>query len=68
MTPETRRSGRDLLTTAEAARELGVSPQRVRHLAASRGVGRRIGRDWVFTREDIEAMRVRRPPGRPRKA
>jgi len=54
-----------LRTTAEAARELGVSPQRVRQLAASRGVGRRISRDWVFTREDIEALRVRRPPGRP---
>lgn len=58
----------DLLTTADAARELGVSPQRVRQLAVSRGVGQRIGRDWVFTRRDIEVLHARnRTVGRPKR-
>lgn len=51
-------------STEQAAEELGVSVRRVRALARSRGLGTRIGRDLLFTPEDVDAMRERRP-GRP---
>ena len=56
-----------LYSTAAAAAELGISPGRIRQLAVSRHVGRKLGRDWVFTAGEIDLMRVRRP-GRPRRA
>jgi len=55
-----------LVDTAQAALMLGITPRRVRALAASRHLGWQTARDWVFTPEDIEAMRVR-VPGRPAK-
>lgn len=54
-----------LLSTRHAAAILNLTPKRVRELAKSRGVGQQLGREWVFRRADIEAMRNRRP-GRPR--
>ena len=54
-----------LLDTAQAAVALGVTPRRVRALARSRNLGWKTARDWVFTSEDVEAMRSR-VPGRPR--
>jgi hypothetical protein len=53
-----------LYTSDEAAAELGITRRRVLQLAESRNVGRKLGRDWVFTNSDIDAMRVR-VPGRP---
>ncbi|MDP3909110.1 MAG: helix-turn-helix domain-containing protein [Gemmatimonadales bacterium] len=53
-----------LLTTADVARELGISPARVRVLARSRSVGRMVGTQWLFTAADVDALRVRKP-GRP---
>ena len=56
-----------IYSTTTAANELGISPVRVRQLAVSRQVGRKLGRDWVFTAGEIDHMRVRRP-GRPTRA
>lgn len=57
-----------LYTAQEVARLLGLSARRVRALAASRGVGRRIGPLWVFAGADVDAMRVRVPGRPPRQA
>lgn len=54
-----------LLGTTETAQLLGVSPGRVRQLAASRHLGIKLGRIWIFTRDDIDAMRIRKA-GNPR--
>lgn len=61
-------AGFDLYGVDQVAAELGVSPARVRALAAHRGVGAHLGtgETWVFRRQDIEAMRDRRN-GRPSK-
>lgn len=60
-----------LHTTTDAANSLGVSTAWVRRLAQRDGIGRRVGRDWVFRESDVprlrtavEAARGRR--GRPR--
>ena len=51
----------------EVAAELGITPQRVRALAQSRGVGTKVGGYmWAFTASDVDAMRERKP-GRPAK-
>jgi len=62
---------RELLTTAQAAAQLGVSEQRVRQLAQARGVGWQISRGvWLFRPEDLARMQDRTPgrPPRPRGA
>jgi len=58
-----------LFSVADAARELGVVPQRVRALiAAGRLSATRIGaRAWVIRAGDLERVRVRKP-GRPVRA
>ena len=49
-----------LYTTEQARQKLGgISDARVRQLAALLGVGRKWGRDWMFTEADIERMRQR---------
>lgn len=53
-----------LYTTQSAARELGIDQSRVKRMAATRGLGRKLGRAWLFSREDLEAMRSRKR-GRP---
>lgn len=50
------------LTTSEAAAYLGLSVARVKALAAQ-GHGTKVGRDWLFTAEQIEAMNNRRRRG-----
>jgi excisionase family DNA binding protein len=56
-----------LLSTTEAARELGVSLRRVQALiTAGRLAARRIGRSYVVDSRALEAVRVRRP-GKPKK-
>ena len=56
----------ELRSTAEVAAELGIDETRVRRLATSRGLGRRVGRSWAFTTTEVDAMR-HRVTGRPRK-
>lgn len=54
------------LTVAHVAEELGISERRVRELAAERTLGTRLGaRLLVFSAAEVEAMRERRPVGRP---
>lgn len=56
-----------LMDVKQAAARLGVTPGRVRQLAAGGQLKAvKIGRDWVFIAQDVEdfAARVRRP-GRP---
>ncbi len=55
------------MTAADAARELGVSRQRMTELANLGRLGRRVaGRYWVFTRKEIEHYKRQRKVGRPR--
>jgi excisionase family DNA binding protein len=57
-----------LLTTAEAAQRLGLSPSRIRHLVLEgRLKGTRYGRDILFTPADLDRFAaLQRPNGRPR--
>jgi excisionase family DNA binding protein len=61
-------TSRDLLTVTEAAAYLGVTRQAI-HLLTKRGLGKRYGSVWLFTREELDAWRARprtqggRPPG-----
>jgi hypothetical protein len=58
-------------TASAAARQLGISRQRVIELAQARNVGKRPVRGvWLFSEDDLVALRdpaLGRPPGRPRK-
>lgn len=54
------------MTTAEVAEELEISVPRVHQLARSREVGERRGNALMFSRKDLDAMRIRQP-GRPRR-
>lgn len=58
----------DAMTLAEASQMLGIDVSRLRRLAA-RGVlrARKIGRDWITTRRDVEEFAaIERRPGWPR--
>jgi hypothetical protein len=46
-------------TTNETAQRLGIKPSRVRQLAAAMQVGRKVGRDWLFSDADIAVMQTR---------
>jgi excisionase family DNA binding protein len=53
------------LTIADAARELGITPRRVRQLCVKgRLKARKLGRDWLILPHDLDAARDR-PTGRP---
>ncbi len=54
-------------TTQQAADMLGVTPRRVRQLAQELGIGTKFGRDLALSQSDIDALKIRRPVGRPRK-
>jgi len=55
------------MTTFEAAKKLGITPQRVRAMIETgRLGGKKIGRDWWITEADIKAVGDR-SPGRPKK-
>jgi len=47
-------------TTTEAALECGVNASRIRQLAKDLGVGRKAGRDWIFTETDLRVLKSRR--------
>lgn len=54
------------LTTSDVAARLGVSVRRVQALAAQRSVGKRFGRDLLFSNDEVESMRPGQV-GRPRR-
>jgi hypothetical protein len=55
-----------VFNVSQVAAQLGICNSRVRQLAHSRHLGITLGRIWMFTEADIEAMRIRKP-GNPRK-
>jgi excisionase family DNA binding protein len=56
----------ELLTTTQAAKELGISRVRVVALiAAGRLKADKMGRDWMIRRKSLAVVRVRKP-GRPK--
>ena len=57
-----------IISTAEAARRLGVTPNRVRALIeAKRLKAFKYGREWLIDPKDLEAVKDRKV-GRPRKS
>jgi len=55
-------------TTAEAAERLGLSRVRIVQLCNDGRFGRKLGRDWIITEDEIEAFeQLDRGPGRPPK-
>ena len=57
-----------IISTAEAARRLGVTPNRVRALIeAKRLKAFKYGREWLIYLEDLDAVKDRKV-GRPRKS
>jgi excisionase family DNA binding protein len=57
----------DYVSVAEAAKELGLSPRRVRSLVENAQLaGRQVGGHWLIEREAVEALNLQqRPNGRP---
>ena len=56
---------RKLITTKEAAKELGVTMRRVQALIkAGKLPAQKMGRDWIIRMADLDKVRVRKP-GRP---
>ena len=57
-----------IITTTEAAKRLGVTPNRVRALIeAKRLKAFKYGREWLIDPKDLEAVKNRKV-GRPKKA
>jgi hypothetical protein len=56
-----------ILTTSDVAARRGCSPATVRRLAAAAGIGRRAGRDWIFSADEAETLigRIRDGAGNP---
>ncbi|HMQ04882.1 MAG TPA: helix-turn-helix domain-containing protein [Pyrinomonadaceae bacterium] len=58
-----------LLSTREAAQELGISPIRVRQLIQEGKLkASRVGRDYVIEEKDLAAVQTYGKPGRPKKS
>ena len=57
---------RGLMSSEEAATKLGLDDSQVRRLAVSLGVGFKVGRNWLFTAEDLKDLRRRPRMGRPK--
>ena len=56
-----------ILTTAQAAKILGVNDSRVRQLIlAGRLPAQKLGRDWIIYEKDLSKV-VDRKPGRPKR-
>jgi hypothetical protein len=56
-----------LRSTKEAAEELGMHEGAVRKLRKKIDVGKKIGRDWFFSEDDLQVMQQRpMVSGRPR--
>ena len=60
----------DLLTTADAARALGISRSRLLDIVAGGYRPRRVGRAWLWAAADLDALRprIQGRPGAPRGA
>lgn len=60
----------DFLTISQVAAIFGISPGRVRQLITDRRarltLSRKVGRDWVIAREELDLLRPG-PTGRPKK-
>ena len=57
-----------LLTTKQAAKDLGVNDRRVTALIrAERLPAKKVGRDWLINSKDLAKVRDRKP-GRPKKS
>lgn len=54
---------KERISSVEAAKQLGCSPRTVLRHATDLGVGIRPARDWLFTPEEIAAIRARIQPG-----
>jgi excisionase family DNA binding protein len=58
----------DLISTEQAARELGVTRRRVQALIQSgRLKAKKVGRSYVIRPKDLEAVRVRKPGRQPKR-
>ena len=56
------------LTVLEAAHALGLSPQRVKQfIYAGRLPATRFGRQWLISQSALDAIKVRKPAGRPKR-
>ena len=55
----------NLLTAEQIAKELGKSVEAIRKIAAKHNIGTKLGRDWIFTEQDIKAFEAIPGPGRP---
>jgi hypothetical protein len=49
-----------MLTTAQVAACLSITPRQVGHLAKQHGVGTKVGRDWIFTDQEVRRLADRR--------
>jgi hypothetical protein len=56
-----------MLTTSQVAQRLNVTPRQVGHLAKQHGVGTKVGRDWIFTEQEVRRLASRPKVGRPAK-
>ena len=57
----------ELMNVKAVAKELRISEVRVRQLCQEGRIGSKVGRDWVITREELEAFKeTPRPTGRPK--
>jgi hypothetical protein len=54
-----------LYNSTEAGKLTGRAAVTVRQLAKTHNIGRLIGRDWVFTEDDIKRLKAIPKPGRP---
>ena len=48
------------------AEALLVDEAHVRHLARQHGIGFKVGRNWLFTSDDVKRLKKKRQPGRGR--
>lgn len=55
-----------LYSTTEAAERTGKATSTITYLARERGIGRKVGPNWIFTDEDLERL-ASVPIGRPRR-
>ena len=57
-----------MLTIAQVAKELNVSETTVRRYCYDSRLGKKVGRQWVITRQELERFKkIDRKPGRPKK-
>lgn len=56
----------NLLTTTEAAEQLGISPRRVAQLCSEGRLGNKLGDRWVISQEELRQFeKIPRQTGRP---